>query len=341
LLAASGVSGYEQPVQNVVRNYAQAFAHDIKTDLHGNVIIASNPDAAVRLMLAGHADQIGLLVSHVDEKGFIFIQPVGGWDAQQLVGQRVSVWTDNGPINGVISRKPIHLMDADERKQVVKAKDLWVDIGAQDREQALSVVEIGDPITFQLGYQELQNNLINAPAIDNRCGVWVVVEALRRAATNGVQCGVFAVSTVQEEIGLRGAKTAAYGIQPQIGIAVDVTHATDCPSIDQRQLGEIKLSFGPVIVRGPNMNPKVVERLMAIGHENDIPFQISVTGRAAANDANALQVTREGVATGVIAIPNRYMHSGVETISLNDLNHAAQLLAHFAASVESVEEFIP
>jgi endoglucanase len=341
LLAASGVSGYEQPVQNVVRKYAQAFADDIKTDLHGNVIMSLNPNAPVRLMLAGHADQIGLLVSHVDEKGFIFMQTVGAWDAQQLVGQRVSVWTDNGPINGVISRKPIHLMDADERRQVVKAKDLWVDIGAQDREQALSVVEIGDPITLQLGYQELQNNLINAPAIDNRCGVWVVVEALRRAAANGVQCGVFAVSTVQEEIGLRGAKTAAYGIQPQIGIAVDVTHATDCPTIDQRQLGEVKLSFGPVIVRGPNMNPRVVERLMAIGHENDIPFQNSVTGRAAANDANALQVTREGVATGVIAIPNRYMHSGVETISLNDLNHAAQLLAHFAASVASVEEFIP
>ncbi len=292
-------------------------------------------------MLAGHADQIGLIVSHVDENGFVYTQTVGGWDPQQLVGQRMTIWTAGGPINGVIARKPVHLLDEQERKQVVKAKDLWIDIGAANKLEALSVVQIGDSVTLQLGYQELQNNLVNGPAMDNRTGVWVCVEAFRRAAEMELTCGLFAVSTVQEEIGLRGAKTAAYGIDPQIGIAVDVTHATDCPTIDQRQQGEISLSKGPVIVRGPNINPVVASRLMEIAGDNDIPIQSSALGRAASNDSNALQVTRDGVATGIVAIPNRYMHSGVETISLNDINNAAQLLAHFAASVVSANDFIP
>lgn len=341
LLDTPGVSGYEQPVQKVVREYASAFADDVRTDLHGNLILVKNPDADVRVMLAGHADQIGLLISHIDEKGFIYTQTVGGWDPQQLVGQRVTVWTDGGPVNGVIARKPIHLLDEAERKQVVKTKDLWIDIGANNREEAFQVVDIGDSVTLQLGYQELQNNLVNAPAMDNRTGVWVCVEAFRRAAALDLNCGLYAVSTVQEEIGLRGARTAAHSIDPHIGIAVDVTHATDCPTIDQRQQGDISLAGGPVIVRGPNINPVVSKRLNEVANSNDIPFQTNALGRAAPNDSNAIQVTRGGVAAGIVAIPNRYMHSGVETISLNDINNAAQLLAHFATTVQSADEFIP
>lgn len=341
LLDSPGVSGYEQAVQKVVRDYASEFADVVKTDLHGNVILAKNPEAPVRVMLAGHADQIGMVISYIDENGFVYAQTVGGWDPQQLVGQRMTIWTEAGPINGVISRKPIHLLDEQERKQVVKIKDLWIDIGAANQEEALSVVQIGDSVTLQLGYQELQNNLVNAPAMDNRTGVWVCVEAFRRAAEMELNCGLFAVSTVQEEIGIRGAKTAAFGIDPQIGIAVDVTHATDCPSMDQRQQGDIALSKGPAIMRGPNINPMVASRLKEIAQANDIPFQAAALGRAASNDSNALQVTRDGVATGIVAIPNRYMHSGVETVSLSDINSAAQLLAHFAASVDSAEEFVP
>ena len=341
LVCNSGVSGYEQPVQQVVRKYAESFADDIKTDLHGNVVMAINPDADVRVMYAGHADQIGLIISHIDESGFIYVQTIGGWDPQQLVGQRVSIWTPMGPVNGVISRKPIHLLDESERKQVVKIKELWIDIGAANREQALTVVNIGDSVTLQLGYQELQNNLVNGPGMDDRCGVWVVVEALRRAKEMGIECGLFVASTVQEEIGLRGAKTAAFGIDPHIGIAVDVTHATDCPTIDKRQQGDISLSAGPVIVHGPNINQKVASTLVELAEANDIPFQPTALGRAAPNDSNALQVTRSGVATGILAIPNRYMHSSVETISLEDINHAATLLAHFAKSVTSADDFIP
>lgn len=341
LLSTPGVSGYEQEVQKVVRKYAESFSDDIRTDLHGNVIMVANPDAETRVMLAGHCDQIGLIVSHIDDNGFIYTQTVGGWDPQQLIGQRMTVWTENGPIQGVIARKAIHLLDPEERKQVVKAKELWIDIGATCKTQAANLVEIGDSVTLQLGFQPLLNNLANAPAMDNRTGLWVCVEALRRAVARGVKCGLFAVSTVQEEIGLRGARTAAYGIDPHVGIAVDVTHATDCPTVDPKQQGEIKLGGGPVIVRGPNINPEVARRLKKLSTEKKIDFQRNALGRAAPNDSNALQVTRGGVATGILAIPNRYMHSAVETISLDDIDNAAELLAHFACSVTAAEEFIP
>ncbi|MEM9411492.1 MAG: M42 family metallopeptidase [Planctomycetota bacterium] len=328
-------------MQQVVREYAEPFADEIKTDLHGNVLLSVNPDAEVRVLLAGHADQIGMIISYIDDNGFVYIQTVGGWDPQQLVGQRVSIWTSSGPVNGVISRKPIHLLEESERKQVVKVKELWIDIGAANREQALTVVSIGDPVTLQLGYQELQNNLVNGPAMDDRCGVWVVVEAMRRAKEMGVECGLYVASTVQEEVGLRGAKTAAYSVNPHVGIAVDVTHATDCPGIDQRQQGDISIASGPVIVHGPSTNPKVVQMLQDISSCEDIPYQIAALGRAAPNDSNALQVSREGVATGIVAIPNRYMHSSVETISLEDIQHAASLLAKFVCSVQSADAFIP
>ena len=214
-------------------------------------------------------------------------------------------------------------------------------MGAKDKADAEQVVRIGDPVTLQLGYQELGNRLACAPGMDDKTGLWVVIEALRRASAKSLHCSLYAVSTVQEEIGLRGARTSAYGIDPHAGIAVDVTHATDCPTIDKRQEGEISLGAGPVIYRGPNMNPVVTERLVQIAGENKIPFQLSAIGRATPNDANSIQITRSGVATGLVAIPNRYMHSAVETISLDDLDHAADLLAATAVSLTGEEDFTP
>ncbi len=341
LLGAPGVSGYEQAVQNVVRDFAESFADHVTTDLHGNVVVSKNRDAEIRLMLAGHCDQLGLIVSHIDDSGFLYFQTVGGWDPQQLVGQRMTVWTDVGPVNGVIARKPIHLLEADERRKVVKTKDLWIDIGATDKEDAESVVHIADCVTVELGIQELRNGLVNAPAMDNRTGLWVVFEAMRRASERGFDCGLFTVSTVQEEVGLRGARTAAYGIDPHIGIAVDVTHATDCPTIDSKQRGTVGLGNGPVLVGGPSVNPKVRLELIRLCEEGAIPYQVAALGRAAPNDANALQITRAGVATGLVQIPNRYMHSAVETVSLDDLDAAAALLADFAGTVSTVEAFVP
>jgi endoglucanase len=341
LVETPSPSGYERPVQDVVRRYVAEFADEVRTDVHGNVIAVKNPGAKLRVMFAGHCDQIGLLVSHVDAEGFLYVQTIGGWDPQQLIGQRLTVWTAGGPAPGVIARKPIHLLSEEEKKQVPKIKDLWLDIGAKNKEEALSVVKIGDPVTLSLGVQMMRNDLVAGAALDNKSGLWVVIEALRRAAAKGVCCALFAVSTVQEEIGLRGAQTSAHGIDPHVGIAVDVTHATDCPTIDKKEQGEISLGAGPVIFRGPNMNPKVTSRLMETAQSAGIRFQPAAIGRATPNDANVLQITRAGVATGLVSIPNRYMHSAVETISLADIDLAADLLAAFAVGLGENEDFTP
>jgi len=341
ILETPSPSGYEQPVQKLVREYAATFADKVTTDAHGNVIAVKNAGAPVRVMLAGHCDQIGLVVQHIDAEGYLYFQPVGGWDAIQLVGQRMTVWSTTGPINGVIGRKAIHLLTDEERKQVPKLKDLWLDIGAKDKAEVEEVVRIGDPITFQLSFQRTLNNQANAPAMDDKCGLWVVMEALRRASLKKLNCALYAVSTVQEEIGLRGATTSAFSIDPHIGIAVDVTHATDCPTVDKKQEGDIALGKGPVIYRGPNMNPVVVQRLIETAKAGDVPYQLAASGRATGTDANTMQVNRGGVATGLVSVPNRYMHSAVETISLTDMDQAANLLAGFALRLSGQEDFTP
>jgi endoglucanase len=341
LLETPSPSGFEAPIQEVVREYVSGFADHVETDLHGNVIACCNPKGKVRVLLAGHCDQIGMLVSYIDELGFVYTQTIGGWDPQQLIGQRVTVWAKQGPLHGVIARKPIHLLNDDERKQVVKTQDLWIDVGVASRDEAQKLIRVGDPVTLALGYQPMRNDLANSPGMDDKTGLWVVMEALRRAKTRGLSCALYAVSTVQEEIGLRGARTSTHSIDPHIGIAVDVTHATDCPTIDKRQNGEVGLGKGPVIARGPNVNPVVVDQLISTCDDLDIPFQLAGVGRAMSNDANSIQVSRGGVATASVAIPNRYMHSAVETISLRDIDYAANLLAAFACGVTDAEVFKP
>ena len=340
LLETPSPSGYEQKIQEVVRSYVSDFADSVETDLHGNVIVGRNVDAKLRVMLAGHCDQIGMVISHIDEDGFISAQTIGGWDPQQLIGQRMTIWSEVGPVPAVIARKPIHLLRDDERKQVVRLEDLWLDIGATSDIDVKETIRIGDPVTLQLGFQQMKNGLANAPGMDNRTGLWVVMEALRRCGPQ-LDCAVFSVSTVAEEIGLRGARTSAYGVDPHVGIAVDVTHATDCPTIDRRQQGSIKLGGGPVVFRGPNMNPRVAARLFEVGDQSRIDYQPSALGRAAPNDSNALQVTRAGVAAGLVSIPNRYMHSADETVSLADVDSAADLLAQFINSLREDDDFTP
>lgn len=341
ILETPSPSGYEQPVQRIVREYVSGFADRVTTDVHGNVIAVKNPDAPLRVMLAGHCDQIGFVVQYIDAEGFLYVQPVGGWDPIVLVGQKMTVWTTAGPIFGVVARKPIHLLSDEERKQVPKLKDLWLDISARDKAEAAGLVRVGDPVTLQLGMTMMRNELASSPAMDNKTGLWVAIEALRRASSRKLNCALYAVSTVQEEIGLRGAITSTYGVNPHVGIAIDVTHATDCPTIDKKQEGELALGKGPVIFRGPNMNPGVVERLLAAATAGEIPFQMAASGRATPNDANTIQISRGGVAAGLVSIPNRYMHSPVEMISLADIDRAADLLAAFAVRLSDDESFIP
>ena len=274
-------------------------ADETRTDVHGNLIAVKNAGAPLRLMLAGHCDQIGMIVQHIDDDGFLYVQPIGGWDPIQLVGQRMTVWTAAGPIPGVIARKPIHLLTDEEKKQVPKLKELWLDIGAKDKADAQSAVRIGDAVTPELAHRRLRNDRLVSPGMDDKTGMWVVVEALRRADRSKLRCALYAVATVQEEVGLRGARTSAFGIDPHVGVAVDVTFATDCPTMEKKEEGDVRLGAGPVIHRGPNMNPRVVERLIAAADAAGISHQLAACGKATGTDANAMQINRSGVAAEI------------------------------------------
>jgi endoglucanase len=345
LLDTPSPSGFEQPIQQVVRDYARDFADEVTTDRHGNVFANRFPEGrpadAPRVLLAGHCDQIALMVQHIDESGYLYVQPIGGWDMQVLLGQHLTVWTKSGPVPGVVARRAIHLLKPEERTKVPDFADVWIDIGAKDRADAEALVRHGDPVTFALGYRPLRNGLAASPAMDDKVGLWVVMEAVRLLWGKSLKAAVYGVSTVAEEIGLRGATTATYGVDPTVGIAVDVTHATDTPGNDKKTQGEIKLGAGPVLFRGPNISPRVFDLLDELAKQHAIPVQVRGVPRATGTDANAIQISRAGVACGLLGIPNRYMHSPVEVVHLDDLANAARLLAEFCLAVGPETNWIP
>ena len=293
-------------------------------------------------MLAGHCDQIGLIVQHIDDDGFLYVQPIGGWDPQVLIGQRMIVWTAGGPLPGVIARKPIHLLTEEERKQVPKMKDLWLDIGASDDEDARKAVRIGDAVTVELQYRELRNGKAVSAAMDDKAGLWVVVEALRR-----VDAGKLRVRRLRRLDGAGGARPPRGPHQRlrhrpagRHRRGRDPRHRLPDRS-RRRRRATCAWACGPVIHRGPNMNPKVVDRLLAAAEEHKIAYQLAASAKATGTDANAIQVNRAGVAAGLISIPNRYMHSPVETISLDDIDRAADLLARFVEGFDPDAELTP
>lgn len=340
LLNTPSPSGFEEPVQDLVRDWCGQFA-EVRTDIHGNVIATLNPNGRPRILFDGHCDQIGLMVRHIDDQGFLYVQPIGGWDPQVLIGQKMTVWSANGPIDGVIARKPKHLLTPDEQKQIAEIHALWIDIAVKDKAEAESLVTVGDPVTPLLGKRSHRNNLVSGAKMDDTTGLFVVLESLRRLHQSKPTASIAVLSAVQEEIGLRGTQTAAFGIDPHVGIAVDVTHATDCPTIDKKQHGDVRLGAGPVVFRGPNINPVVHDLLIEQGQRHSIKFQRLGANQGTANDANAIQLTRAGVATGCLGIPNRYMHSPVEMVSLDDLDSAAELLTRFALAVNHHTDFTP
>jgi endoglucanase len=341
LLRTPSPSGYEQQVQALVRDFAREHADEVRTDLHGNVIAARNPGGRPRILLDGHCDHIGLMVQHVDDAGFIYVQAIGGWDLAILLGRAVVVWTKTGPQRGVIGRKPTHLLSEEDRKKMPKIVDLWVDLGAASADEVKRSVRVGDPVTVELGAHELPNRRLTGPKLDNTAGLFVVLEALKRLAGKRFDAALFVVSAVQEEIGLRGATTAAHGVDPEVGIGVDVTHATDCPTIDRREHGAVDLGKGPVIFRGPNINPVLHDRLCDLARARSLPYQVKGAPRGTPNDANVLQLTRAGVATAAIGIPLRYMHTPVEIIALDDVDVAANLLAELVTTTEPGASFTP
>ncbi|MDE2028509.1 MAG: M42 family metallopeptidase [Candidatus Omnitrophica bacterium] len=342
-LSQCGPSGFEESSQAVWSQRTKAYAEKIRRDVHGNAIAVLNPKAEYKIMLAGHCDEIGFIVSHITAEGFLCVVPVGGIDSGVLPGSQVKVQAEGGMIDGVIGKKPIHLMEEADRNKSVAIKDLWVDIGAKDREDALKVVALGDAVSFAPNYMELRNNIFSSKGCDDKTGAFVVSEVIKILSGRKLRkdMGVYAVSTVQEEVGLRGARTSAYGINPQVGIAVDVGFASDTPGIDKRIVGEVSLGHGPVLHAGPAINRILGKLFIDVARRKKIPYQFSSLGRPDGTDTGAMQLSRDGVATSLISVPNRYMHTMVETCSLDDLESCANLIAETILEITPRMDFIP
>jgi putative aminopeptidase FrvX len=331
LVTAAGPSGYEQAPAAVFREAAAAFA-EVSFDSVGSTVArvpgtGGGPSVAV----IGHIDEIGLIVHHIDDDGFLWFSGVGGWDPVILVGQRVELATQAGRIAGVVGKKPIHLMREDDRKKVPQLKDLHIDIGAADGDEARRLVRIGDVAVIAAEPLELPNRRYVSRSFDNRLGCYVALEAARLVSEAGGGAGdVYAVAVAQEEITFGGARTTAYALQPDVAIVVDVTFATDQPGIDEKELGRHRFGSGGVINRGSTMDPKVFDLLYAAGEAEDIPFTVSASARSTGTDADAFHISRGGIPTGVVSVPLRYMHSPVEMVQLDDVDSAAKLIAAFA-----------
>jgi endoglucanase len=341
LVETASPSGFEWGIQGAIKGQMKPFCDEVRADVHGNVIGVINPKASFRVMISGHCDEIGFMVMHIDDKGFIFVSAVGGVDPAVVGGQRVTIHGEAGPVLGVFGRKPIHLLEVEERGKAVKLHEMWIDIGAKSRKDAEKHVAVGDYATIAVGLEKLQNNLITGRGFDDRAGAFVVVETLRKLKGRKLKVGVYGVTSVQEEIGLRGAQTSAFGIDPHLGIAVDVGFASDSPGGDPKRIGECKLGKGPTLHRGPNINPVLGRMMEATAKKHRIPVQVTAEPRATGTDANAMQVNRSGVAAALVSIPNRYMHTPVEVISLDDLDHVSDLLAAFLMDLKPEQSFIP
>jgi len=341
LVETPSPSGYEHEVQKLVRDRIQPWCDNVRTDVMGNVFGVRNPDGKPRIMLAGHCDQIGFIVQYITDEGFLHIEPIGGVDPVVATSQRVSIMTRKGTIPGVIGRKAIHLMDEEDKKKVPKIHDLYVDLGAENKYDALKLVAFGDAGVFLQPYIELANERAVAMAFDNKMGTWIVTEVLRLLHGQKFEACVLGVSTVQEEIGLRGAHTSAFSSEADVGIALDVAHGTDTPGIEKKKSGDFKIGGGPMISRGANINPRVFELLVATAEAESIPFQVASAAKGTGTDANAMQLSRGGMATGLLSVPLRYMHTPNELLALEDLENTARLLAAFCKTLKPDHDFTP
>ena len=340
LLRSRSPTGVEREAADIVEKYVSPYVDSVKRDVLGNRI-ATLGAGAKTLMLAGHMDEIGFIVSYIDENGFVFFETLGGHDNVMLPGRRVTIMTRNGYVYGVTGKRAVHLMDAKERKEVPEIYGVWIDIGAKSKEEAQSLVEIGDSVVYDTIVHKLSRTRCAARAFDDRAGCYCAFEALRRLSRleKKPEFKVVSVATTQEEIGTRGALTSAYAVNPDVAIAIDVDHATDFPSCDKRRFGYIELGAGPVISRGPNINPKVFERLVDCAKLAGIPYQVSAESRPTGTDARVIQMTRGGVATGLVGIPLRYMHTPAEVADLDDISNCVKLLEAFAISLKESDDF--
>jgi putative aminopeptidase FrvX len=341
LTGTPGPSGYESNVAAVWREEAESFADEVTHDVVGNSYARLKNEGAPVVVIEGHIDEIGLLITHVDEQGYLWFDHIGGWDPQVLVGQRIRIAGNESDVFGVIGRKASHILEPEEREKAVKIKDLWIDIGAANRDEALKWVSVGDPGVVHADFLHLTDDLCVSRSMDNRVGAFVALEAVRLLAENRPALDIYAIAAAQEEITFAGAYTSTFKVAPAVAIAIDVTHATDYPGADKKRDGEVKVGGGPVLTRGAVGNPVVYRGLKeaALRLGMDLPTQGAA--RTSGTDADAMIRTAAGTATGVVSIPNRYMHSPNEVISLSDLTNAARLIAEFVRLITPETDFRP
>jgi endoglucanase len=357
LLAARGPSGYESAPARVWADAARTFGAEVGIDVVGTPSARVAPRAGERdaraggatgdaggprrLVVMGHIDEIGLIVTHIDDEGYLWFREVGGWDAQILVGQRVVVATREGEVAGVIGKKPIHLLREEERKKVAEVRDLHIDVGAKEGEQARAMVRIGDVAVIEGDPVQLPNGRIASRALDNRLGSFVALQAARLVSEAGGAGGweVVAVAAAQEETTFGGSRTSAFSLAPDAAIVVDVTHATDAPGIEVKEAGKHELGSGPVLSRGSTLHPRLFELLHETAEQEKIPFTVEAIGRNTGTDADAVHLARGGIPTGLVSIPLRYMHSPVELVQLDDVHAAARLIAATALALDAETSF--
>ena len=325
---APGISGFENEVRNLMTVELNEYVDEISVDNMGNLIAIKNGDPGnKKVMLAAHMDEIGLMVRFIDKKGFIKFSKIGGINDQMLLNQTVYIQTAKGNVTGVIGSKPPHKMKAAERKKILEFEDMFIDIGASSKEEALKRVNIGDPIIIEQEFRELGNNLVMGKALDNRVGCAILIEVLKQVESEAT---LYGVGTVQEEVGLKGAKTSAFGINPDMALALDVTISGDHPGIKEEDAPS-QAGKGPAIIltdasgRGLITHPQVKELLISTAEEEGIPYQLEVSD-GGTTDATSIHLTREGIPTGVISPASRYIHTPVSVVNLDDVENAVRLI---------------
>lgn len=327
LLGTASPSGFEEEAGRVWRAEAETFADEVTVDSSGNSYARLKGNGP-RVMIEGHIDEIGVMISHIDDDGFLWFKPIGGWDDQVLVGQRIRIAGKHGPVVGVIGKKPIHFMDGEERNKVSKIKSLWIDIGAKSAEEALQRVSLGDAGVIEQPILEMGDDLISCRGLDNRVGAFVALEALRMLADGERPAAdVWAVAPVQEEIGLYGARTSAFGLEPDLAIAIDLTLATDHPDSSIRDWGLVKMGGGPAFARGASIHPQMFRMLVEAADAEGITYSVETAPSSSGTDADAISRVRAGIPTGLVSVPGRYVHSPSETISLTDTWNSSRVIA--------------
>lgn len=342
ILETPSVTGTETAVAHLVRQRLAPVADSIETNVMGSVhATLKGKGKGPSVMIAAHMDEVGLMVTYISDGGFLSVDAVGGVDAAILPGMRVDVHTDSGTFRGVVGRKPIHLISPDERKNVTPLDDLVIDLGMPAK-QVKRLVQIGDVITYGVGFEEIGKGMAVSRGFDDKMGVYIAVRVMEELKKAGGASGDYVcATTVQEEIGLRGGTTSAYGVHPDVAIALDVTHATDYPGIDPAKYGKLACGQGPVIARGPNINPVVFERLREAAKKANLHIQIEAEPRVTGTDAGAMQIQRGGKATGLVAVALRYMHTPTEVLALSDLEKCVKLLTQFILDLDEDVSFVP